>query len=257
MSQGSSRITGPFHRTRRDIDGDVHVNRSRNRRTCGSHRRGDYRFDLSRTSYLNASFAKGARNRRLIDVLEGARTIAGCGRPPAQDDDRKLHTLRNREACERCEKSGPSGDERDTYFPGDVKTRFSDVWGQDSVLARVKENIIYLKDPDSIEKRGGYVPGGILLWGPPGTGKTLIAEAVYSRCVSALKDERVKAARKLKGPRPTLTSIAANAEKKKQFIADIRDALYCSKIVSYAQGYHIGRPGPHGRGAPRAVRRAR
>ncbi|MGH9044620.1 MAG: AAA family ATPase [Acidimicrobiales bacterium] len=66
----------------------------------------------------------------------------------------------------------------DTYYPGDVKTRFSDVWGQDSVLDRVKENIIFLKDPDLIEARGGYVPGGILLWGPPGTGKTLIAEAV-------------------------------------------------------------------------------
>ncbi|HVB07003.1 MAG TPA: AAA family ATPase [Acidimicrobiales bacterium] len=66
----------------------------------------------------------------------------------------------------------------ETYFPGDIKTRFSDVWGQDSVLARVKENVIYLRDPESIEARGGYVPGGILLWGPPGTGKTLIAEAV-------------------------------------------------------------------------------
>jgi ATP-dependent Zn protease len=66
----------------------------------------------------------------------------------------------------------------DTYFPGDVKTRFTDVWGQDSTLERVKENIIFLKDPESIEARGGYVPGGILLWGPPGTGKTLIAEAV-------------------------------------------------------------------------------
>ncbi|HUZ19457.1 MAG TPA: AAA family ATPase [Acidimicrobiales bacterium] len=66
----------------------------------------------------------------------------------------------------------------DVYFPGDVKTRFSDVWGQDAVLQRVKENIIFLKDPESIEARGGYVPGGILLWGPPGTGKTLMAEAV-------------------------------------------------------------------------------
>jgi cell division protease FtsH len=66
----------------------------------------------------------------------------------------------------------------DVYFPGDVKTRFSDVWGQDAVLDRVKENIIFLKDPEAIEARGGYVPGGILLWGPPGTGKTLIAEAV-------------------------------------------------------------------------------
>ncbi|MGC8481370.1 MAG: AAA family ATPase, partial [Acidimicrobiales bacterium] len=66
----------------------------------------------------------------------------------------------------------------EVYFPGDVKTRFSDVWGQDRVLDLVKENIIYLKDPELIEERGGYVPGGILLWGPPGTGKTLIAEAV-------------------------------------------------------------------------------
>jgi ATP-dependent Zn protease len=66
----------------------------------------------------------------------------------------------------------------DTYYPGDVKTRFTDVWGQDAVLERVKENIIFLKNPDAIEARGGYVPGGILLWGPPGTGKTLIAEAV-------------------------------------------------------------------------------
>ena len=66
----------------------------------------------------------------------------------------------------------------DVYFPGDVKTRFSDVWGQDAVLSRVKESIIFLQDPEAIEARGGYVPGGILLWGPPGTGKTLIAEAV-------------------------------------------------------------------------------
>jgi 6-phosphogluconate dehydrogenase len=68
-----------------------------------------------------------------------------------------------------------------------------------------------------------------------------MAEAVYSRCVSALKDERVKAARKLKGPRPALTSIAANPEKKKAFIADIMSALYASKIVSYAQGYMLMR----------------
>src|ERR1700734_3541175 len=66
----------------------------------------------------------------------------------------------------------------DVYYPDDIKTRFSDVWGQDHVLERVKENILYLEDPEQIESRGGYVPGGILLWGPPGTGKTLMAEAV-------------------------------------------------------------------------------
>ena len=66
----------------------------------------------------------------------------------------------------------------DVYFPDDVSTRFADVWGQDHVLERVKENILFLEDPESIEAHGGHVPGGILLWGPPGTGKTLMAEAV-------------------------------------------------------------------------------
>jgi cell division protease FtsH len=66
----------------------------------------------------------------------------------------------------------------DVYYPDDIKTRFTDVWGQDNVLARVKENMVFLDAPEQIEDRGGYVPGGILLWGPPGTGKTLMAEAV-------------------------------------------------------------------------------
>jgi cell division protease FtsH len=66
----------------------------------------------------------------------------------------------------------------DVYYPDDIKTRFSDVWGQDHVLERVKENIIFLENPELVEDHGGYVPGGILLWGPPGTGKTLMAEAV-------------------------------------------------------------------------------
>ncbi|MEV0383803.1 AAA family ATPase [Nonomuraea sp. NPDC050643] len=66
----------------------------------------------------------------------------------------------------------------ETYFPDDIKTRFHDVWGQDHVVERVQENIVFLERPDEIEKRGGYVPSGLLLWGPPGTGKTLMAEAV-------------------------------------------------------------------------------
>jgi cell division protease FtsH len=66
----------------------------------------------------------------------------------------------------------------ETYFPDDIETRFSDVWGQDHVVARVKENMLLLERPEAIEERGGHVPSGILLWGPPGTGKTLMAEAV-------------------------------------------------------------------------------
>ncbi|MEX0983439.1 MAG: AAA family ATPase [Actinomycetota bacterium] len=66
----------------------------------------------------------------------------------------------------------------DTYMPDDIETRFSDVKGQDAVLDKVRETMVFLEDPASIEDRGGYVPGGILLWGPPGTGKTLMAQAV-------------------------------------------------------------------------------
>ena len=66
----------------------------------------------------------------------------------------------------------------DTYFPDDIRTRFSDVWGQDHVLNRIRENLLFLENPEEIEKHGGYVPGGILLWGPPGTGKTLMAESM-------------------------------------------------------------------------------
>ncbi|MEQ2007455.1 MAG: decarboxylating NADP(+)-dependent phosphogluconate dehydrogenase [Limisphaerales bacterium] len=120
----------------------------------------------------------------------------------------------------------------------------------DSYLIEISRDILAKKDED-----GSPLVDKILdTAGQKGTGKwtvinsqdlgipiTLMAEAVYSRCVSALKDERVKAAKKLKGPRAFLTSIAANPERKKQFIADIRDALYASKIVSYAQGYMLMR----------------
>ncbi len=64
---------------------------------------------------------------------------------------------------------------------------------------------------------------------------TLIGEAVFARCLSAIKEERVAAAKKLKGPR---TKFSGDRE---AFIEDIRKALYASKIVSYAQGYQLMR----------------
>jgi ATP-dependent Zn protease len=66
----------------------------------------------------------------------------------------------------------------DVIFPEDVDKRFTDVRGQDAVLEKIKENIIFLEQPELIEAKGGKVPKGILLWGPPGTGKTLMAKAV-------------------------------------------------------------------------------
>ncbi len=119
----------------------------------------------------------------------------------------------------------------------------------ESYLIEITRDILAFKDTD-----GQPLVEHILdTAGQKGTGKwtvqssadlgipiTLIAEAVYARCVSALKDERVKAARKLKGPKPTLPQ-AKKPEAKKEFINNIRDALYASKIVSYAQGYMLMR----------------
>jgi 6-phosphogluconate dehydrogenase len=73
-----------------------------------------------------------------------------------------------------------------------------------------------------------------------GTPITLMAEAVYARCVSAMKDERVRAARKLKGPNPSIPA-ARNPKKRAALVEQVRQALYASKIISYAQGYMLMR----------------
>jgi cell division protease FtsH len=63
-------------------------------------------------------------------------------------------------------------------LPDDMDVRFNDVKGQDAVLAKVKQTMLFLERPEAIEEKGGKVPKGILLWGPPGTGKTMMAKAV-------------------------------------------------------------------------------
>jgi 6-phosphogluconate dehydrogenase len=62
---------------------------------------------------------------------------------------------------------------------------------------------------------------------------TLIGEAVFSRCLSAIKDERIKASEKLRWDAPLFNG------DRKALLADLHDALYASKIVSYAQGYSL------------------
>jgi 6-phosphogluconate dehydrogenase len=113
-----------------------------------------------------------------------------------------------------------------------------------SYLIEISRDILAFKDAD-----GSALVDKILdTAGQKGTGKwtvissqdlgipiTLIAEAVYARCVSAMKEERVAAAKKLKGPKPTIKG------DQKKFIEAIRQALYASKIVSYAQGYMLMR----------------
>ncbi|MCP5518259.1 MAG: decarboxylating NADP(+)-dependent phosphogluconate dehydrogenase [Verrucomicrobiales bacterium] len=118
-----------------------------------------------------------------------------------------------------------------------------------SYLIEITRDILGFKDEDGLPMVDKILDTA----GQKGTGKwtvissqelgipvTLIAEAVYARCVSAMKDERVKASKKLKGPKPLLP-LAADPVKKAKFIEDIRQALYAAKIVSYAQGYMLMR----------------
>lgn len=65
---------------------------------------------------------------------------------------------------------------------------------------------------------------------------TLITESVFSRCLSAVKDERVAASKVL----TAAPAIAFDGDKK-QLIGQLRDALYAAKVISYAQGYQMMR----------------
>ena len=114
----------------------------------------------------------------------------------------------------------------------------------DSFLIEITATIFTKKDDD-----GQPLIDKILdTAGQKGTGKwtavsaldlgmpvTLIGESVFARCLSALKDERVRASANLRGPKP----VDVTAEQKKEFVENVRRALYCSKIISYAQGYML------------------
>jgi len=114
----------------------------------------------------------------------------------------------------------------------------------DSYLIEITRDILAFKDED-----GNPVVDKILdTAGQKGTGKwtavtaldfgiplTLIGEAVFSRCLSALKDERVAASKIITGPDKVFKSDF------KSFVTDLGEAVYASKIVSYAQGYALMR----------------
>ena len=114
----------------------------------------------------------------------------------------------------------------------------------DSYLIEITRDILGYKDEE-----GNEVIDLILdTAGQKGTGKwtaiaaldlgqplTLIGEAVFSRCLSALRDERSGASKILSGPKVQFKG------DKKAFVDDLRQALYASKIISYAQGYQLMR----------------
>lgn len=118
----------------------------------------------------------------------------------------------------------------------------------DSYLIQITADILHFKDED-----GSYLVENILdTAGQKGTGKwtgiaaldegvplTLISEAVFARCLSAIKEERVEASKILHGPSEKIPSLSDT--EKKEMIGYIKDALYAAKIISYAQGYSLMR----------------
>lgn len=112
----------------------------------------------------------------------------------------------------------------------------------DSFLIDITKDILKYKDNDGsflLEKirdsagqkgTGKWTAIAALEYGTP---VTLIGEAVFARCLSALKEERVEASKIL-----TNAPVSFNGDKK-EFLAKIQKALYASKIVSYAQGFML------------------
>ena len=112
----------------------------------------------------------------------------------------------------------------------------------ESYLIEITANILGFKDTDGLP----LVEKILDTAGQKGTGKwtgiasmeegvplTLIGEAVYARCLSAMKNERIKAAKKYNKPQSRFT------QDKQQVIDDLEKALYAAKIISYAQGYSL------------------
>lgn len=113
----------------------------------------------------------------------------------------------------------------------------------DSFLVEITRDVLRFNDDDGtplVEKildaagqkgTGKWTASNALDLGIP---VTLIGEAVFSRCLSSLKQERIKASGILRGPEiPKFTG------DKKAFIHDLGQALYASKIISYAQGFML------------------
>lgn len=130
------------------------------------------------------------------------------------------------------------------FSPDEIHRVFLE-WNQgelNSYLIEITGNIFAVRDSD-----GTPIIDKILdVAGQKGTGKwtveaaleegvpvTLISEALFSRSLSALKEERVRASQMLSGPSELI------GENRKEFLSDIRDALFAAKITSYAQGFAL------------------
>src|SRR3954447_4115397 len=113
----------------------------------------------------------------------------------------------------------------------------------DSYLIEITAEIFAFRDEDGVPMVDKILDTA----GQKGTGKwtaissldlgvpvTLIGEAVFSRCLSALKEERTEASKVLNGP-----THSTDSHDRQNFIEDVRRALYCSKMISYAQGYML------------------
>jgi 6-phosphogluconate dehydrogenase len=151
------------------------------------------------------------------------------------------------EAYDLMRSSGMSADAMaDTfarYNSGRLESYLIEITGQ--ILSRRDDDgqplVDHVLDAAAQKGTGRWTVESALDLGQP---LTLISEAVFARIVSSLKDERVAAARVLTGP----TSVAGTRDRAAADESDIADALYGSKIVSYAQGFMLLRAASQERG---------
>jgi 6-phosphogluconate dehydrogenase len=131
----------------------------------------------------------------------------------------------------------------DRYNSGRLESYLIEITGQ--ILRRRDDDgqplVDHVLDAAAQKGTGRWTVESALDLGQP---LTLISEAVFARIVSSLKDERVAAARVLTGP----PSIESRPDRAAAEEADIADALYGSKIVSYAQGFMLLRAASQERG---------
>ena len=120
-----------------------------------------------------------------------------------------------------------------------------DKWNKgvlDSFLIEITRDVLRFDDDDGTPLVEKILDSA----GQKGTGKwtainaldlgmpvTLIGEAVFARCLSSVKEERTRASKVLDGPKPEFSG------DKEEFLANLEQALYASKIISYCQGFML------------------
>src|SRR2546421_169601 len=232
-----------FNRTTSKVDGFVN-GRGRGKKVVGCHTVEDLIAALKRPRKIMIMVKAGAAVDDVIDeltpLLSPGDILIDGGNTHYPDTTRRTRALKEKGIL--FVRTGVSGGEEGalkgpSIMPG------GNPGPLDSYVIEITRDILGFSDPESGKPMVDLI---LDTAGQKGTGKwtvnsaldlgvplTLIAEAVFARCLSAQKDERVAASKVLHGPEAKFTG------DRDGFINDVEAALYASKIISYAQGFAL------------------